>query len=134
MITFYGGRNASPKMNLYHSSVGQLINNLSHDNKSNFRKIEKLNKSLVNKQYGILFNETCIYIDIYIHVYICIYNYGLLENLTNCFNCEEISIINHTNHSVVLFGLLLCVCGACCRRACLAVTHWSLLRALKTCA
>ena len=60
MKTFYGGRNASPKMNLYNFTVGQLINNLSDDNKSNFRKIEKLNKSLVNKQNGILFNETCI--------------------------------------------------------------------------
>ena len=37
-------------------------------------------------------------------------------------------------NSVSRFCRLLCVCGTCCRRSCLVVTPWSLLRALWTCA
>jgi len=54
-------RNASQDFN-----YGHLINQLNPNTRKLVRKLEKLNKKLINNEYGILFNKTCIYLYIYI--------------------------------------------------------------------
>ena len=53
-------RNAS--QNFINLNIGQLLNRLDNVNKNYVRKLEKLNKSFVNNEYGISFNKKKIYI------------------------------------------------------------------------
>ena len=53
-------------------NIGQLLNFLDNNSKDSIRKLEKLNKNLVNTKYGSLFNKISI-------------KEGLFSNYTNVF-------------------------------------------------
>ena len=53
-------------------NVREIFNFLSDEQINVFRITENINKKLVSLTYSIIFNETYIYICIYIHVYMCI--------------------------------------------------------------
>ena len=62
------------------TNLGVLLNQITTDQKSLVRKLEKLDQKIVNCSYAIKFNETCVkedilpkYTDIYIYIYIYIY-------------------------------------------------------------
>lgn len=57
-------------------NIGYLIHNLSEEEKCIVRKIEKINRKLVNVKYALVFNKQCIkenllpaYTNIYIYIY-----------------------------------------------------------------
>ena len=39
---------------------GNLLNNLSLDNKMKYRNLENLNKKLIKKKWSVVFNTTCL--------------------------------------------------------------------------
>ena len=43
-------------------NFGKFINQFSENIKFSIRKIEKLNKKIINNKYSTVFNDTCIYI------------------------------------------------------------------------
>lgn len=58
-------------------SFGELLFQLSPDAKKIVRGIEALNQKIINTEYAVIFNETClkenllpVYTNIYIYIYI----------------------------------------------------------------
>ena len=63
--------------------VSDVLLRLSHDERKAFRLLESTKKKIINAQFAVIFNQTCItenllphftniYIYIYIYIYICV--------------------------------------------------------------
>ena len=42
------------------SRIGNLIHELGEGERKSFRKIERLNKKLINNEYAVIYNKFCI--------------------------------------------------------------------------